>query len=213
MKDRKRVPPELLEQPERKLSPDELAQEMDRFFAHLEDEFKEIPEATKKIAAQRVVDFLQGRSTWADIFNIPPETIQRIAEFGFMQYQAGRYAEAERFFKVLTMLQWNNGFYHAMLATVYHRQRRPGEAIVQFGQAIEMHPDDGLSLTGRAEIYLEYGWLTEARADIDRALAVAGTEDTPWHKRALVLRKRLVQLEGKRAATAVPSGAKGRKGN
>jgi len=120
--------------------------------------------------AQRVLDFLKGNLSWAEIFNIPPQTLQRLAEFGFLQYRTGRYEDAERFFKVLTMLNWNNGAFHSMLGSVYQRQKRHAEAIAEYSQAIELNPDEGMSWTNRGELQLAHGWLKPARADLEQAL-------------------------------------------
>lgn len=210
----KKIPEELLNPPEADLSPEEADAEIKRFFEQIEEELKDVPQSVIEEGAHRVVDFLKGELSWAEIFNIPVETLQQIAEFGYMQYQAGRMEEAERFFKVLTMLNWNNSHFHSMLGVVYQQQKRPGEAITEYTQALETNPDDGLSLTNRAQIFLQYGWFEQARNDLVQALAIAVTGEQKWRARAKGLQGRLQQLEAKRSgkAPAVKSGGKGKKG-
>lgn len=191
-------------------TPEEAEAQMTQFFQELEREFKEVPPAVMEIGAQRVLDFLKGRLSWAEIFNIPPQTLQRLAEFGFLQYRTGRYEDAERFFKVLTMLNWNNGAFHSMLGAVYQRQKRHAEAIAEYNQAIELNPDDGVSWTNRGELQLAHGWLQPARSDLEKALSLEGHGEQPWGKRARTLLTRLEQVEAKRSGGPVKGAMKGK---
>ncbi|MBI4237178.1 MAG: tetratricopeptide repeat protein [Deltaproteobacteria bacterium] len=197
--------------PAKSYTPEEAEAYMAQFFQDLEREFKEVPPTVMEVGAQRVLDFLKGNLSWAEIFNIPPQTLQRLAEFGFLQYRTGRYEDAERFFKVLTMLNWNNGAFHSMLGAVYQRQKRHAEAIAEYSQAIELNPDDGVSWTNRGELQLAHGWLKPARADLEQALRLAGHQEEPWGKRAQALLTRLQHVEAKRSGSAVKGAGKGKK--
>lgn len=198
-------PPGLFEAPEKKLTTEEADREMERFFRELETELKEVPEVVIQEGAQKLVEFLKGNVTWAEILNLTPETMQRIAEFGYMQLQAGRLEDAERFFKVLTMLNWYNPYFHSMLGLVYQRQDRAGEAIAQYSEAIKLNPKDGVSLVNRASLFMRYGWIPDAEQDLAQALAIGDADQEDWSKNAKVLQARLQQVKTQRA------GAKGKK--
>lgn len=181
------------------MTPEQADREMERFFQELETELKEVPEVVIQEGAQKLIEFLKGNVTWAEILNLTPETMQRIAEFGYMQLQAGRLEDAERFFKVLTMLNWYNPYFHSMLGLVYQRQDRPGEAIAQYAEAIKLNPKDGVSLTNRASLFMRYGWIPDAEQDLAQALAIDGADHEEWGKNAKVLKGRLSQLKSQRA--------------
>lgn len=194
------------DKPVKTWTPEEADREVERFFRELEEELQGVPQDVVQLGAQRMVDFLKGDVGWGEILNLSPDTMQRIAEFGHMQLQAGRLEDAERFFKVLTMLNWNNADFHTMLGVVYQRQKRPGEAIAQFTEAVTLNPEDGVALVNRAALYLKHGWTLQAKADLGAALALADDERAAWRKQARALQQRLAQMEARK-----PGGRKGTK--
>ena len=183
---------------EKQYTPEEADREMERFFGQLEEELKEVPEVVIQEGAHKLVEFLKGNITWAEILNLTPETMQRIAEFGYMQLQAGRLEDAERFFKVLTMLNWYNPYFHSMLGLVYQRQDRAGEAIAQYSEAIKLNPKDGVSLVNRASLFIRYGWFPDAEHDLEQALLIGDAATEEWGKTAKVLQGRMSQLKAQR---------------
>jgi Flp pilus assembly protein TadD len=146
--------------------------EMARFFAALEKNFKDVPEAEMKRGAQKIKDFIDGKLSWAELFNFTPEMLFQMAEFGFTQFKVGRYEDAERVFKVLTVLDWNNAYYHSVMGSILQRQRRYGDAIAEYSQAIELDPHDIVSHTNRGEVFMQHGLFDEAQADFDAAIAL-----------------------------------------
>jgi predicted Zn-dependent protease len=199
----------LLDEQPLDMSPEEADQEMEKFFDQLKEELKDVPETVIQDGAQKMVDFLKGDVSWSEILNLTPETMQRIAEFGYMQLQSGRLEDAERFFKVLTMLNWNNPYFHSMLGLVYQRQDRPGEAIAQYSEAITLNPVDGVSLMNRASIYIRYGWLEDAEKDLALITSIDGHAEEEWGKNAIALKGRIAQIRKSRAEGSAKKSAKG----
>lgn len=171
---------------------------MEQFFADLEKELKDVPKELVQIGADRVLDFLKGRLTWGEIFNIPPYVQQRIAEFGYAQFQYGRYEDAERFFKVLTFLNPHNSYYHSMMGSILQRQKRDDEAILAYSQAIELNPNDIVSLTNRGEIYFKQGWFDDAVKDFDRAIAFDPKKENKWGNQARKLKQQIEIVKKRR---------------
>lgn len=182
--------------------------QMEQFFAELEAEQAEIPEAVQKLGAERVRDFLQGKMTWAEIFDIPSENLQKMAELGFLQFQSGRLEEAERFFKVLTMLNYSNPMFHNILGQVYQKQKKYGEAIVQFSQALDLDKSDGASMVSRAEILIQHGWYINALTDLEAALALPEAAEASWGKRATALKVRAETLKAELGKEKAKTGGK-----
>ena len=187
----------VIDAPVQKMTTQEADRAMEQFFGQLQEEFKDIPQEVMEAGAQRVLDFLKGELSWGEIFNIPPQIQQRIAEFGYMQFQSGRYGDAERFFKVLTILFPQNSYYHSMMGSILHRQKRHAEAIMAYTQAIDLNPSDIVSLTNRGELYIRHGWLDDAEKDFDRAVALDPRKEDKWGNQARVLKERIAQARAR----------------
>lgn len=192
----------------------EADRKMEEFFQQLEAEMKDVPEEVIKAGAERVVDFIKGKLSWAEIFNISPDTMKQMVELGYVKFQAGRFDEAERFFKVLSILDSKNSYFRSMLGTILQRQKRFGEAVVQYTEAIDLNPHDIVSLVNRGEIYIQHGWITDAEADFAKAISIGDKEDDKWVNRARLFVSRLTELKKhrsvakKRPAKAGKAGAK-----
>jgi len=169
--------------------------EMAEFFAHLEDRLKNVPQEEIDKGSRKIKDYIDGKIGWAELFNFTPQMLFQMAEFGYLQFKTGRYQDAERIFKVLTVLDWNNHYYHSMMGTILQRQKRYGEAIAEYTQAIELNPQDIISHTNRGEIFMLHGLLTEAEADFNKAVGFDSKGENRWANRARML---LSQLEKKR---------------
>ncbi len=178
-------------------TPEQEAKEADLFFEELENRLKNVPQEEIQAGAKKISDFLEGKIGWGEVFNFTPEQIEQMAEMGYTHFKVGRYQDAERFFKVLTILDWDNFYYHSMLGSILQRQKREGEAIVEYTQALESNPNDIVSLTNRGEIFMKNGWLANAAQDFDKAIALDSKKENKWANRARVLKE---QLEKNRAA-------------
>lgn len=177
------------------MSREEADAAMSEFFAELELRLKNVPPAEIEKGSQKIKDYLDGKIGWAELFNFTPQMLLQMAEFGFMQFKVGRYQDAERVFKVLTVLDWNNHYYHSMMGTILQRQKRYGEAIAEYTQAIELFPQDIVSHTNRGEIFMLHGLLTEAEEDLKKAVSFDPKGENKWANRSRML---LSQLEKKR---------------
>lgn len=165
---------------------------VDQFISTLEDEFKDIPEAIVKEGAQSVLDYLKGKKTLAQMFNVTPEMLRFMVEQGFNQFKTGRYEDAERIFKVLTFLDWNNSYMHSMHASVLQQQKKYGEAVAEYSEAIKLNPKDIVSLVNRAEIFLIHGHVPFAQHDLDQALTCTDIGEAKWLERAKSMKERIV---------------------
>jgi tetratricopeptide (TPR) repeat protein len=174
--------------------------ELDRFFGEFEKRFKDVPEAEIERGAKKMHDYMNGKIGWAELFNFTPEMLFQMAEFGFTQFKVGRYKDAERVFKVLTVLDWSNPYYHSVMGSILQKQKRYGEAIAEYSQAIELDGDDIVSHTNRGEIFLLHGLMAEAEDDFKRAIELDPDEKDRFAGRARMLIKRV--KKGKREAEA-----------
>lgn len=193
-------------------------EEVEQFISTLEDEFKDIPDAIVKEGAQSVLDYLKGKKTLAQMFNVTPEMMRFMIEQGFVQFKTGRYEDAERVFKVLTFLDWNNPFFHSVHGSVLQRQKKYGEAVASFSEAIKLNPKDIVSLVSRAEVFLIHGHIQYAQFDLDEALKCTDINEPKWIERAKSMKERITSAfsakqnpKGETKTPAKPT-KKGKKG-
>lgn len=187
------------------MSREEATRELGDFLNRLEKEYKDTPKELIEIGGGRVIDFLKGNITWADMFNIPKRMIRDMVEYGYLQFQTGRYEEAERFYKMLTIMDWNNSYYHSMMGSILQKQKRYGEAVAEYSEAVKLNPRDVVSLTNRGEIYMLHKLFNDAVADFDAAAVLDPKKENKWANRARVLKSQIEQIRAKVA------GAKGKK--
>src|SRR3989338_258722 len=113
----------------KKMDRGEADREVKRFFDYLDEEYRDVPPEELKKGARKIEAYLKGEIGWAELLNFGPEIMYQLAEHGYNQFQFGRYADAERIFKVLTVLDWNNSYYHSMMGSILQREKRYGEAV------------------------------------------------------------------------------------
>jgi len=182
----------LPDDPGKTMSKEEATKELERFFKRLEED---TPKELREIGADRVKEFIEGEVSWSDMFNLPKQMVRDMVEYGYLQFQTGRYEEAERFFKMLTIMDWNNSYYHSMMGSILQRQKRFGEAIAEYAEAVKLNPTDVVSLTNRGEIYLQHKIFGDAAADFDKAIALDPKKENKWANRARVLKAKIEQVE------------------
>ena len=177
--------------PSKPLTSQEADAEVEKFFKELEERLKGVPLEEIEAGAKKITGFLEGKVGWDEVFSFTPEQKEQMAELGYTHFKVGRYQDAERFFKVLSILDWDNYYYHSMLGSILQRQKRDGEAIVEYTQALELFPDDIVSLTNRGEIFMKHGWTLNAKQDFEKAVRLDNTGTNAWANRARVLNAQL----------------------
>ena len=172
-------------------------QQIDEFFQALQEKLKDVPKEEIEKEAYRFKAFVEGELSWADVLNLSPESLEIAAEVGYAQFKNGRYEDAEKCFKALTVLDFKNPYYHGMLGTILQREKRDAEAIVEYTQALELKPDDIVSLTNRGEIFMKSGWMKQAKADFAKAMTLDTDGKDRWTGRARMLSEQIAKDEEK----------------
>lgn len=172
--------------------------EIKKFFGALDDKLKDVPDEEIDRGVQKIEDFVDGKIGWAELFNFTPDMLFQLAEYGFMQFKQGRYQDAERVFKGLTVLDWNNAYYHSVLGSILQRQKRYGEAIAEYTQALDLDSKDMVSLTNRGEIFMQHGLLDEAKQDFKGAAKLDPEGGDKFANRAKMLLKQIKKREGEK---------------
>lgn len=179
------------------LSKEEADKELGSFLKRLEDDLKTTPQELLDVGNHKVIDFIKGNISWADMFNIPKKLVRDMVEYGYLQFQAGRYEEAERFFKMLTIMDWNNSYYHSMMGSILQRQKRFGEAVAEYSEAVKLNGRDIVSLTNRGEIYMLHKLFEDAVGDFQKAISFDPKKENKWANRARVMLMQIDQIKKK----------------
>lgn len=187
--------PDALEDPSKTMTKEEAKEELDKFIKRIEEELKDTPKELMEFNSKRVTDFIKGEVSWSEMFNIPPKMIKEMVEYGYLQFQTGRYEEAERFFKMLTIMDWNNSYYHSMMGSILQRQKRFGEAVAEYSEAIKLNPNDVVSFTNRGEIYMQHKLFDDAVSDFNKAISLDPKKENKWASRAMLLKEQIENIK------------------
>lgn len=188
---------------------------VNRFISDLEKEFIAVPEEIVRAGAQSVFDYIKGKKTLAQMFNITPDMMKFMVEQGYTQFKTGRYDDADRVFRVLTFLDWNNSAFHSMRGTILQKQKKYGEAVAEYSVAIKINPKNIVALVNRSEIFLLHGHIPYAHHDLDEALKCTDIGEDEWLERAKTMKERITNALSAKSGgkgTTNPPAKKGKKG-
>jgi Flp pilus assembly protein TadD len=119
---------------------------------------------------QKLEQFGKGQLRFTQIFNFDAQQIASLLVCGHNFFSQGKLQEAQRIFDGLAILDPNNSYINNILGAIYQRLEQYDAAILRYSRAIELFPQDIVSLTNRAEIYLNQGKFVEASKDLKKVI-------------------------------------------
>lgn len=146
-----------------------------------------------KLDGEQLQRIARGEIKTAQILDINADQMAAVLLVGHMLYENGRLAEAQKIFDGLLILDTKNPFVHAMLGSIYQKQRRFQSAFRHYSRAIQTFPQDISSLTNRGEILLRFGRFKEAAADFKAAVDLDPDQKNPYGNRARLLTRLALQ--------------------
>lgn len=135
----------------------------------------------------KLEQFQKGELRFTQIFNFDGSQIASLLLCGHNFYSQGRLEEAKSIYEGLNVLDPNIPYVNSILGAIYQRMKMDDVAILRYTRAIELFPQDLLSLTNRAEIYLNQGEFLKAAEDLKKVI-----ELDPKNKNASAKRARLL---------------------
>ncbi len=184
---------ERLQEEKEKNKDPELWQKNNEWLAKFSAALEKISPEDAEKAAHLVERFIEGEITWAELQALPPSLLFQMAEFGYLQFQRGKLAEAETVFKGLSVLDHKRAYYHTVLGAIYQRMDKLGDALAEYTVAIEMDPKNIASYVNRGEIYYRCGYIDEPLEDFEKAIALDPQGKDPWANRARFLKNVVIQ--------------------
>ena len=79
------------------------------------------------------------------------------------------------------------------MGSILQRQKRFGEAIAEYTQAIDLDANDIVSYTNRGEIFMQFGLAEDAEADFTKAAELDPAGESKFANRARMLADQLAR--------------------
>lgn len=179
------VTPEMLAKFETDMSDDDMMAMLDEegegtVSVQYEDEIDNFSE-------ERIKQFVMGEITWAQLEGISMEQAYAFASLAYTMFEQGKYAEAQKIFEGLVISNPYDGYFHAMLGSIYARQEMHEEAVVEFTISAELEPGNIQVYVNRAEILLQHGEFEYAMEDLKAAIDLDPEGQDPSGLRARAL--------------------------
>jgi Flp pilus assembly protein TadD len=136
---------------------------------------------------QKLEQFGKGELKFTQIFNFDAYQVASLMVCGHNFFSQGRLEEAKKIFDGLAVLDPNNPYINNILGAIHQGLEQYDIAVLRYTRAIELFPNDIVSLTNRAEIYLNQGKFLEASDDLKKAIQLDPERKNPSANRARLL--------------------------
>jgi predicted Zn-dependent protease len=136
---------------------------------------------------QAVQKWLRGEITARDLFALNDQTIQALADHGYMLYENGKYRMAAVVFEALSAFDNSNPEYQKMLGSIYQMEGQWDAAYYRYTNAMKSQPADLFLLVNRGEVLLKLGRNKEGTDDLRAAIQQDRTNESPAARRARIL--------------------------
>ena len=136
---------------------------------------------------QAVQKWLRGEISSRELFALNDQTIQALADHGYMLYENGKFRKAAVVFEALSAFDNLNPEYQKMLGSIYQLEGHWDAAYYRYTLAMKSQPKDVFLLVNRGEVLLKLGRKNEAAEDLKAAILQDRANENPAARRARVL--------------------------
>lgn len=136
---------------------------------------------------QAVQKWLRGEITARELFALNDQTIQALADHGYMLYENGKFRMAAVVFEALSAFDNSNPEYQKMLGSIYQLEGQWDAAYYRYTNALKSQPGDIFLLVNRGEVLLKLGRNKEGADDLRAAVQQDRTNESPAARRARVI--------------------------
>jgi tetratricopeptide (TPR) repeat protein len=150
------------------------------------DEIRE-PNLTDTFSPDRVEKFIMGDLTLGQLYGITIEEAYSIAEIGYTMMEQGRLKDAQTVFQGLVISNPYDGYFHAVLGSIYQKLGMADGAIEEYTLAIGLDPANVEAYVNRGELLISKGNFVQAAGDFKRAIDLDPSGENPVANRARAL--------------------------
>ena len=132
----------------------------------------------------KIKAFVQGEINLADLYGMSHEELYQIAEYGQLLFSEGKTDDAETIFNALTALDPYDENFHSALGSVYQKQGRNDEAIIEYDRAIQLNNFLIAAYVNRAELHIIQGKFDDVMTDLEKVFTLDPEGADPYSQRA-----------------------------
>ncbi|MEM1201804.1 MAG: tetratricopeptide repeat protein [Acidobacteriota bacterium] len=136
---------------------------------------------------ENVGAFANGELNFGQLLGLRAEEAYGIAQMAYNLAENGKLEDAAALAEGLVTLVPEDPYFHALVASIYIRQERLEEALVELDHALARRDDDIDSYVNRGEIHLHQGDLEAALSDFRAAIDLDPGGEHPMGQRARML--------------------------
>jgi tetratricopeptide (TPR) repeat protein len=145
------------------------------------------PSFTQLFTIEKVVAFLQGKLTYAELVGMTAEEAYAIADVAFDLFEQGKYDDAKSIVEALVIANPYDATFHNLLASIYGKKEMWEEAYEEYSITIELDKENIGAHVNRAEILLQHGEMELALEDLTAAAKLDPNSEDPYGVRARAL--------------------------
>jgi tetratricopeptide (TPR) repeat protein len=139
------------------------------------------------MSPDRVEKFIMGELTLGQLYGIAIEEAYSIAEIGYTMMEQGRLKDAQTVFQGLVISNPYDGYFHAVLGSIYQKLGMVDGAIEEYTLALGLDPANVEAYVNRGELLISKGDFLDAAADFKRAIDLDPNGENPVANRARTL--------------------------
>ena len=164
-----------------------MSDEKDEKPFELKPDEKRDPTLLETFSPDRVEKFIMGELTLGQLYGITIEEAYSIAEMGYTMMEQGRLKNAQTVFEGLVISNPYDGYFHAVLGSIYQKQGLVDGAIEEYTLALGLDPANVEAYVNRGELLIGKGNFAQAAADFKKAIELDPTGENPVANRARAL--------------------------
>jgi len=135
----------------------------------------------------RVEKFVMGELTLGQLYGITIEEAYSMAEIGYTMMEQGRLKDAQTIFQGLVLSNPYDGYFHAVLGTIYQKLGMIDGAIEEYTLSLGLDPANVEAYVNRGELMIQKGNFIQAAEDFKTAIGLDPDAENPSANRARAL--------------------------
>lgn len=137
-----------------------------------------------RISEERLERFAYGEITMAEFMGMTQRDLYAIAELGYQLMREGKMEKARTLYEALVVADPYDSVFHTQLGAIHHKMGQLDKAVEQYSEALKFNFANVDAYSGRGEILFTKGKLSDAAADLNKAIELDPKGNIPSSVRA-----------------------------
>jgi tetratricopeptide (TPR) repeat protein len=136
---------------------------------------------------ERVDRWLKSQINSGELYNLTPQLIKALAEYGYLLYEQGKYDSAKVIFEALATINSSDPNLQKFLGSIYQIQGKWDAAYYHYTHSLRAAANDIFVFVNRGETLIQMQRPREAAEDLKRAIQMDPQGRHPIGRRARIL--------------------------